>query len=93
MTVPYCNDLYISSYLKSLDSAGDNEKMAKELQYYVSDRRITAEDRNAYTGGPTPYECAAQPGSYLPRFAVLLVCLRRSSHRLWTLQHKNYNSE
>ena len=56
------------SYLGPLDSADENQKMAKKLPQYVADRWNRMVDRSLYVGGQNPYQYNYQLEGRYPSF-------------------------
>ena len=56
------------SYLGPLDSAEENQKMAKKLPQYVADRWNRVVDRSLYVSGQNPYQYTYQADGQYPSF-------------------------
>ena len=54
----------MSPYLSSLDSAEENERMARKLPYYIADQWRRVVDRHLYNEEQNPY--MPQSGGYYP---------------------------
>ena len=57
------------SYLSSLDSAEENQKMVKKLPYYLADRWNRIVDKYLYNWRQNPYDYASQPQGRYPVFS------------------------
>lgn len=56
------------SYLSSLDSEEENQKIVKKLPYHAAHRWSRVIDRCLYAGGRNPYEYATLPEGQYPSF-------------------------